>query len=222
MYRAPRTKTDILSKVTKPVKKSRVLARSTLRINYEDGTEAIRYHDTDVVTFHPNGNVTLDAGGRFRTVTTKNRINEHTNLSLWQEKGIWYVSKPGNWDSAELFYDGITFDKDGNLVSESRTPDMVKIKRLKRAIARFVKKVDSLEQIPMPSTGDCLICMADQKSCLEQHLKEGYLHGTLIYKALEARGFQNPAFIMQCGIKDHIKRALRKYLKSELLPELAQ
>lgn len=219
MYTEPRNKADLLSQVEKPVKKSRLIARSTLRINYEDGSEAIRYHDTDVVTFHPNGNVELDSGG-FRTATTKNRINEHTNLNLYQEAGIWYIGMRGN--TPETFYDGITFDSKGVLVGESITPDFDRIKLVKKSIKNFVNKIDRLEEIPMPSAGDCWLCMAGQTSCLKEHIKEGYLHGTLIYKALEMKGYRDPIFIMKMGIRDSIKRALRDYLKRELLPELAR
>ena len=217
-----RTKADILSGVEKPVdvKKSRKLARSTVRVVYLDGTEAIRYHDTDVVTFHPNGNVTLDAGGKFRTATTKSRINEHSGLCLHQEKCIWYV---GSEQSNKVpFYDGITFDKDGKLVTEVIEPDTDKINKTKKAIKRFVSQIDDLEEIPMPELGDCLLCRAKQTSCLREHIKENYLHGTLIYNALEQKGYQDPIFIMRMNIKDSIKRALYDYMKRALLPELAR
>lgn len=219
MYKEPRNKADLLSQVEKPVKKSRLIARSTLKLSYEDGSEAIRYHDTDVVTFHPNGNIELDSGG-FRTATTKNRINEYTNLSLYQEAGIWYVGMRGN--EAEHFYDGITFDSTGQLVGESITPDFDRIKLVKKSIKNFVSRIDRMEEIPMPNGGDCWLCMAGQTSCLKEHIKEGYLHGTLIFKALELKGYPQPALIMAMGVKDTIKRALTDYLKKELLPELAR
>lgn len=221
MYRAARNKSDLLSTVTKPVAKSRLLARSTLSLEYQDGSKAIRYQDTDVVTFKDN-HVILDSGG-WRTVTTKERINTNTDLRVFAEQGIWYVSLVGKFNKRELFYDGITFDTEGNLVSESQTPDLDRIKQVKKQIAKFVKLVDNLEAIPMPEGGDCWGCsMFKTADCLQGHLDEGYLHGSLIVRALEHVGCNNPGLVMHMGIKDTIKRALRRYFKNNLLPELSR
>jgi hypothetical protein len=47
----------------------------------DDGSIAVRYHDTDVLTYHPDGTVTLTTGyftsGYFPTRTTKRRINAY-------------------------------------------------------------------------------------------------------------------------------------------------
>lgn len=231
MFRKPRTKFDLLSQVTKQVSSSRLIARSTLKLEYVDGSKAIRYHDTDVVTFNTDGTIVLSSGG-FRTATTKERIKEHTPFGVYQEKGQWFVYT--GQESKVFFYDGITFDSTGKLVSGDETPNELIIKDTKKKIAKFIKLVDSLPKIPFPNSGDCWYCsMREVKSGrslgdaskdlnhLISHLDEGYLHGSLIYNALAEKGYKDPACIIGGGFKDHIKRALRKYLMKRLLPELA-
>lgn len=44
---------------------------------------AVRLHDTDVVTFHPNGDIQLNTGGWF-TVTTKERMNSMLPHGTWE------------------------------------------------------------------------------------------------------------------------------------------
>jgi hypothetical protein len=43
---------------------------------------AIRLHDTDVVTLHPDGSITLNTGGWY-TVTTKDRLNSYLPFGVW-------------------------------------------------------------------------------------------------------------------------------------------
>ena len=81
----------------------RTLANNTtLRmVGVENGHSvwAIRLHQTDIVTFHPEdangitGVVTLNSGG-WQTVTTKRRMNACLRSQGWrvcQTKGIWSV-----------------------------------------------------------------------------------------------------------------------------------
>lgn len=44
---------------------------------------ALKLHDTDVVTYHPDGSITLDTGGWF-TVTTKDRMNNAIPHGTWE------------------------------------------------------------------------------------------------------------------------------------------
>jgi hypothetical protein len=60
----------------------------------ENGVIALKYHDTDVVTYNSNGLVVMDTGG-WRTSTTKLRFNESyakLPVSVWANKGVWFVS----------------------------------------------------------------------------------------------------------------------------------
>jgi len=165
--------------------------------------------------------VVLNSGG-FRTNTTKSRINEHQSaVRLWQEKGYWFCSNDrGTVD----FYDGITFSLDGKLVSEKRDQAARKqeVAKTKRAIGRFVTLIDGMEKLPVPSTSDCLFCLADfSMDCLESHVSEGYLHGSLIARALKDRGYRDPGVILAINAKDLAKRALRRYLVRHLIKDVA-
>jgi hypothetical protein len=52
---------------------------------------AVKLHNTDVVTYFPNGLVMLKTGG-WETVTTKRRINKyHDGPRIYQEDYIWYI-----------------------------------------------------------------------------------------------------------------------------------
>ena len=68
---------------------------------------AVRLWATDVVTYHPDGSVTLDSGG-WLTVTTKARINAYLpfsgkpfGINVWSDRGRWFVNRydpdAGEW-----------------------------------------------------------------------------------------------------------------------------
>ena len=60
----------------------------------EDGTVAIRLHNTDVVSIHPDNTFTLRTGG-WQTTTTKDRINQYSPVRVYQHKYEWYVTING-------------------------------------------------------------------------------------------------------------------------------
>lgn len=69
----------------------------------------LRYHNTDVITFHKDGTFTLDGGG-YRTATTLRRLKEFGPFQICQKNGEWLLSSDGN----EIpFYDGIHVDRNG-------------------------------------------------------------------------------------------------------------
>lgn len=111
----PRTKRSLLANVDKAVVRSKVIARSTLRIEFEDGSTAIHYHDTDVVTCLTDGSYILRTGGH-KTVTTKRRINQHTPVaSVYQEKWRWWVALNGG--GMIEFFDGIHISREGEVLN---------------------------------------------------------------------------------------------------------
>src|SRR5687767_4430618 len=77
--------------------------RSTRMERRGDAAIAVRYHDTDIVTFWGDGSLTVNSGG-FRTVTTKARINEYTPIRVSQKRGLWYV---GHGENIAMFADGM-------------------------------------------------------------------------------------------------------------------
>ena len=220
-----KTKKDLLSEVTAGITKSRVIANNTLRINYEDGTKAIRFHDTDVITFKP-GEIVLNSGG-FRTKTTKERISQFSSLHINQENGVWDVN-------GKAFYDGITFNEAGELLSEDKIIDLDEIKRMKKKISKFCSLITK-DNLPIPSNGDCWFClmrtqngktMGDEQgdhNHLINHMEEGYMPGSLLVNAMKERGYKDEGigYHYQLKVVDAFKRAVRRYMQKRLIPDIA-
>ena len=222
-----RTKKDILSSVEKEFTQTKIVGNNTIKIVYSDGTEAVRLHDTDIITYHPNGDIVLDSGG-WRTATTKERINRFAPVWLSQNNHVWYVS-PGN----HVFYDGIRFDSNGILISEPKEDNTKELNKIKRRIAKYVKLIDGLDSLPHPNGGDCFYCSMStvetgkplgdaigDKDHLLSHLDEGYIHGSIIVNAMREAGYQDQqiGFHYQIDSRWAIKNSLRKYLNKRLLP----
>lgn len=87
---------------------------------------AVVLHSTKVVTVDDLGNITLDTGG-WDTVTTKDRINAFLgdflgDVYVCHRQGRLYlgIRSAGGPETLHDFYDGITLDQFGNLLSEAR------------------------------------------------------------------------------------------------------
>jgi hypothetical protein len=65
----------------------------------EGGCIAVRYHQTDIVTFYPHGKIKLRCGGWY-TVTTKQNLSIFSPFSVYQEKRVWYVNTARDYTSA--------------------------------------------------------------------------------------------------------------------------
>ena len=87
-------------------KKSERIGNNTLRVNYPD-REAIRLHDTDILTFQAD-HVKLDSGG-WRTHTTKARINQYlpSGVRVTQKDFEWFVEDSRD-HTVKPFVDGMT------------------------------------------------------------------------------------------------------------------
>ena len=79
--------------------RKRKLSNNTYLTVREDGGLGAKLHNTEVVTHYPN-KVVLNSGG-WQTVTTKARMNEHTNLNICQKDFQWFVD-------GVPFHDGMT------------------------------------------------------------------------------------------------------------------
>jgi hypothetical protein len=85
----------------------RVGSRHTTVVRRADGVLRVTYHNTDVVTVHANGSITLDTGG-WKSVTTKARMNQAANqyglnFRVHQDDFAWFVT---------------TFDANGKVLSQ--------------------------------------------------------------------------------------------------------
>ena len=87
---------------------SKRIANNTLEIRYPDGRKAYRLHDTDIVTYMPNGDIKLDTGG-WDTMTTRKRMREYLphGISIWRRNGMSYVVDTKNDNSMIPLCDGM-------------------------------------------------------------------------------------------------------------------
>jgi len=90
-------------------KNSRKLAHNTLVHRDRPGDAIrVRYHNTDVVTYHLGGSIELNSGG-YQTVTTKQRMNQllPPGHGVYQYRHEWFVQTPnGSYpfeDGAHLY-----------------------------------------------------------------------------------------------------------------------
>jgi hypothetical protein len=204
--------TEFLSKGRK--KTERNLNNNTVLHRVDDKTLAVRFWNTDVITIHKNGNYTLNSGG-YRTVTTKERINEHSPARLYQSKGVWYVS------SDTEFTDGMVIDSNGNVVKGG---NKVQAKKYTKTVANIKTFIDGYAKdvlkngLKQPELGDCLLCQFAQQndnnpeSHVLQHMKERYYVRTLLVTAIKSR---NPGSvgIVWGVIEREAKEGKTKYLK---------
>jgi len=195
-----------------------------------DGHRAYIFHEV-VILRHVEENTWRIRTGGYWTLTTKDRLNKALRdvgcpLRVWQERGKWYLSDFHNSyqkkDAVQLF-DGIVIDLATLKVANPEEGEPAEFDRqhYEKLIKQYCKDLAALEKLPEPESGDCWYCgMLDPEgkdtSHLISHLEEGYIHGSLIFRALQAAGYRDPSFIFQCGSRDSIVRAVRKYFRKAL------
>jgi|SRR5882724_8548968 len=154
---------------------------------------AVKLHQTDVVTYTPNGEVILSSGG-WKTVTTKDRINQFSPVRIYQKNHVWHVGD-------HIFKDGMTIDASGTVKgADVYTPAKERVfQAQKRRLLKYAKNFSNAlikGKVKSPSAGDCFFCsMKDEQgktigdvSHFEQHMKENYFVPSLLYNALTETG----------------------------------
>lgn len=202
---------------------------------------AIRLHNTDVVTLHPDGSFTLNSGG-WRTVTTKERINVYAPGRVASDRGAWYYyPAPGrDWSLRYPFADGMRVLPGGAV--EGAGPDETAIRReiqkqVRKYIDGFCAHVAE-NGLADPNGGDCWGCYmqttgGDGKPGADhfmgvghifEHFREEYYVPSLAWRAAQRHG--NPAFcwgLMKAraerGDTDMLREDLRAYFR-KLTPAL--
>jgi hypothetical protein len=125
-------------------KEYRTTPRAT-RVQRRDGIGvAVKYHDTDVITYTEAG-IVLNNGGYF-SITTKDRINDALgvlpgNPYVYADRRRWYLrtDRGGENDSVVFYYDGITVGYDGKLVNH----DPIKAAQIAENMRELDRVVDS-------------------------------------------------------------------------------
>lgn len=145
---------------------------------------AVRLHKTDVVTLHEDGSYTLNSGG-WRTVTTKDRINTYAPVSLFSDKGEWYVRAKRDWDGPQWgFADGMSVAVygDGKLHVSGAVADRAPVRR---KVARMVREyVDGFAEsvkgkgLTAPGPGDCWGCCLAAEGPRSIPTRDGSWHAT--------------------------------------------
>jgi hypothetical protein len=97
---------------------------------------AVRLHQTDILTFKPDGSIILDTGG-WETKVTKDRMNEYLPQGgVGSTRGVWTVSS-GN---VEYFYeDGMAINPDGTIDGQPTFAE-----RLGKIVGREINTYDAL------------------------------------------------------------------------------
>lgn len=212
------------------------LANNTYLEELDDGSFGVKLHETFVVKIHPNGEYTLDSGG-WKTVTTKDRINRYSPVRVYQQNSIWYL------EDGSLFEDGCIVTADGVMFGSKDKPE--EVERKKKLLDRRVRKyingfADSVsgKGLDTPDPGDCWDCYLQAKSVangkvpslkerdpmgfdhLLSHMEENYYVPSLLWKAIQDRGYRDPGFIWHMidvnakkGETGMLKDVLRGYFR---------
>lgn len=221
-------KKEMLQGIEDKVQSIRIIGNNTLSIIYKDGTEAIRFHSTDVLSVK-DGIVTLNSGG-WKTNTTKDRINgflRHFDVPFYiqQRNHQWFIGEG-------IFYDGIQF-KNGQQISPVQTDNKLERDKMLKRISKYCALVTK-DNLPFPDSGDCWYCLMktdkDKKtlgdalgdtSHLISHLEKGYVVGSLLVNAMREAGYRDEqiSFHYQLKLVDTFKHVLKKYLIKRLIAQ---
>lgn len=85
------------------------LRYKTNEIIYSNGAKAIEHHNTDIVTFLPDGDIVLNSGGWY-SKTTKERINDAIGQfgHIVQRDFKWYyIGRSADESDKVDYYDGM-------------------------------------------------------------------------------------------------------------------
>ena len=185
--------------------------RSTRLQSRGDDKIAVRYHDTDIVTYLSNGDIVLDSGG-WRTPTTKGKMSEYIGgwrggWGVSQVKGLWFVYRHGTPEQPGItvgFADGITLHPDGTITGFAPESDKQAEKKLRAAIRKYAQNFTTAllaGKIGAPSSGDCLLCNLDRAALqqgkiadpgdsehIRSHIDESYFVPSLLINAMDEMG----------------------------------
>ncbi len=218
-----RNKPDILGDA--PAVRSRFVARNTVEWFESDGTRHIRLHDTDILTFHPGGSISIYTGG-FNTHTTRDRLNRFLpdDYHVWTSRGVLHLVRGARRFSRKSpdmvqIRECATIGARGALRSDTG-PGNRKIESDRRLIDGFMRKLRSLETLPTPNGGDPWIPVDEKtgkygESYVRGWLREKYIFGSLIVAAGRFAGLTDMGVrhVMFGKPDAMVARRVRRYLR---------
>lgn len=232
---------DLNSKLTGRNAQKKKLENNTYAIRQPDNSISIRLHDTDILTFNPDGSAVVNSGG-WKTVTTKARLNEFLpyGLGISQERGIWYWSKFNSADYTHknlgIFSDGDTIGARGSLKLKAKNSDKETKKQsdFRKKVNNYAAVCAAALPIEQPSGGDCWHCgmvteegkplgdAVKDTSHLTSHMEENYVVPSLVYHAMQEKGCGQAYFWYAFDttkpleansfVRATVKRAVAKYI----------
>lgn len=227
-----------------------VIALNTVVYVDRDGTFCCRLHDTVIAYWKGTGRrVVLNSGG-YRTPTTQDRLNNYVlrgrvPFRIYTKNRTWYVESTAPDGPHWPFADNMVLYRNGRVTGapNEHVHDR-KRKALNKQINAFLKVVRQkleTEEWPMPSHGDCLWCSMyfnaegtgtgigdtfHDKDHLLSHMAEKYVHGSLLWRAVQAKGFKKERLATRIAIahdQHDVKfmvECLAKYLRKSLIATL--
>lgn len=205
---------------------------------------AVRLHNTDVVTYYPDGRVKLDSGG-WRAHTTKERINNFAPVRIWQRLGLWYVNND------TLFEDGMTIEPNGKIKGGLPVSKTKKLLAFRKEVRQFASEFTDAfldGKVPKPGLGDCFYCglrdtatkkpvgdVFQDQGHLRSHVEEKYFVPSLLWNALEFCGASiatkqtvqaiwedKPEHMFWKKEDEYFRAELRKYIARYMIKHLGQ
>lgn len=78
--------------------KGRLVSNNTRVYKHHDGSNRVKFHNTDILCFYLDGTIKV-SNGCWQTRTTKSRINQYLpyNLNVFSNKGSWVISDGSFW-----------------------------------------------------------------------------------------------------------------------------
>lgn len=181
-------------------KESRKVGNNTY-LQRRNGNIVVKLHNTDIITYLPNGDTILNTGGWF-TPTTKSRMNEFIEGMITQSRGRWFYHHDGSYYSDGVpFSDGMVIHSNGT-VSGIGKAESSKDKVLKQKIRTYAKLCASKVPLDKPDSGDCWYCslrteegktmgdISHNTSHILSHMKEGYVVPSLVFNAMVSVGYE--------------------------------
>lgn len=197
--------------------------RATRIQRRDDGSIAIKYQSTDVITYAPTGKrITLQNGGWY-TPTTKARITEYSRARLYSSKGRWYF---GGWPAPDdgqapiVFADGMQIRETGIPIKGRREgpADRTLAAKLDRTVRKYIKAFRAAVEggdLEMPGPGDCWGCGFTAEAPAIGQGARGRTNRPTVHGRNEVMGIGH--YLSHLGLGDDADAAAEWYLVPSLL-----